>query len=296
MIIDCHFHLEPALLSIDEMLRRMDACHIDQTALMAAMGDPLPHTPGALQTILRFCLAHRLFRRIAGVMLTKFSSEGNLKLPTGEFRIYPDPDNEAVFKTVDAYPGRFFGWIFVNPRGERSPLDEYRKWSHHPGFAGVKAHPMWHRYPPSELIPVAEKAAQSGKPLLIHAGFGKHGAIGGLMEKVPGLTLILAHAGFPGFLDTWSGIRNNENIYVDLSQSIYLNERMTGDAAAYLGPERCLFGTDGPYGELDANGLFDYGFLKKRIERMFPDQAVRDLLFYENFLRITGIGQTRASA
>ncbi len=291
MIIDCHFHLEPALLTIDRMLRRMDGFNIDQTALMAPMGDPLPHTPKALQGVLRFFLANRPLRPIAGALLNKFTTEGNLKLPTGEFRIFSDPDNETVFKTVDEYPGRFLGWIFVNPRGEKSPLDEYRKWERHPKFAGVKAHPMWHRYPPSELIPVAERAAKSGKPLLIHAGFGKHGSIEELVKEVPGLTLILAHAGFPLFSDTWKQVKPNENIYVDLSQSIYVNERTTRDAVAFLGPERCLFGTDGPYGEPDSNGLFDYGFLKNRIERLFPDENVRNLLFYENFLRITGIAQ-----
>ncbi len=60
------------------------------------------------------------------------------------------------------------------------------RWKDSPGFIGIKAHPFRHRYPPRELAPVAERAHQLGRPLLIHLGFGEHGDIGELIDKFPG--------------------------------------------------------------------------------------------------------------
>jgi len=53
-----------------------------------------------------------------------------------------------------------------------------------------------------------------------------------------------------------------KNVYVDLSQTSYVSERATRDVVAYLGVERCLYGTDGPFGFHGGDGLFDYDFLK----------------------------------
>lgn len=283
MIIDCHYHLEPRLQPVEDLLRQMDQYEIERTVLMAAMLDPLPHTPNHIQYLLRFLLTHSSLRFLAKRLITRFTPEGNIKLPAGVFKIYREPDNTPVFQTVEAYSDRFWGWVFVNPRGQKPALAEYELWRRHWGFVGVKAHPCWHCYPPSELIPIAEKLEQDRKPLLIHAGFDTHGDYQPLLNAVPNLKLILAHAGFPLFAQTWNHIRQFNNVYVDLSQSVYLDEKITRQAAAAVGVDRCLFGTDGPYGELNAQGMFDNGFLKRRIERLFPDQQIRQRLLGENF-------------
>ena len=158
-----------------------------------------------------------------------------------------------------------------------------------PGFVGVKAHPFWHRYEPVELLPIADQLVKMGKPLLIHAGFDEHGDYDVLLQKVSGLKLILAHAGFPLYFDTWKKIKNNKNVYVDLSQTSYLNDRTTRQAIEYLGVERCLFGTDGPYGVHGDDDLFDYSFIKRRIERLFPDKEIQKKLLGENFLELIQI-------
>ena len=288
MIIDCHYHLEPRMLSMEKLIAKMDSCGIDRVALMATMADPLPHASEFIQKIIRFSLSHRSLRFISRMALTRFTADGSIKLPAGDFAIYADPDNDAVFQTVASDPDRFYGWVFVNPNGENDPLTEFEKWRGHPGCIGVKAHPMWHRYPIAALIPVAEQSAALGKPLLIHAGFGAHGDFKSLIDAVPDLKLILAHAGFPGFSDTWKAIREFENVFVDLSQSIYVDEKTMRGVVNYLGPDRCLYGTDGPYGEPDADGLFDFGFLKTRIERLFPEKETQRKILGENFLQLTG--------
>lgn len=289
MIIDCHYHLERRLLTDDELLRKMNECGVDKVALMGVINEPIPKPPEFLLNILRFSLTHGSFRFLAKILAANFTPEGNIKIPTGIFHLYPNPQNEPVFQAVADKPDRFLGWVFVNPTGGQDQVQELHKRKDRPGFVGVKAHPFWHRYQPIELLPVAEKLSQIGKPLLIHAGFDEHGGYSVLLQKVHDLKLILAHAGFPLYADTWNKIKNNRNVYVDLSQTSYLNERTTWQAVEYLGGEKCLFGTDGPYGVHGDDDLFDYSFIKRRIEKLFPDKGVQKRLLGENFSELIGI-------
>jgi predicted TIM-barrel fold metal-dependent hydrolase len=289
MIIDCHYHLERKLLTDDELLKKMDECEVGKVALMGVINEPIPKPPEFLLKILRFTLTHSSFRFLAKVLAANFTSEGDIKLPTGIFHLYPNPKNEPIFQAVADKPDRFLGWVFVNPQGGTDQIQELNKWKDKPGFIGVKAHPFWHRYQPIELLPVAVQLAKMEKPLLIHAGFDAHGDYDVLLQKVPDLKLILAHAGFPLYSDTWNKIKNNKNVYVDLSQTSYLNDRTTWQAIEYLGVERCLFGSDGPYGVHGDDDLFDYSFIKRRIERLFPDKEIQKKLLGENFLELIHI-------
>ena len=56
-----------------------------------------------------------------------------------------------------------------------------------------------------------------------------------------------------------------------------------------MSAEKCLFGTDGPYGVHGDDGLFDHGFIKRRIERLFPDKEIQKKLLGENFLELIHI-------
>jgi len=286
MIVDCHYHLERKLLTDEDLQQKMDECGIDKIALMGVINEPIPKPPEFLLNILRFSLTHSFFRFLAKILAANFTPDGDIKIPTGIFHLYPNPDNEPIFQAVADEPDRFLAWVFVNPKGETDPILELNKWKDSRGFIGVKAHPFWHRYQPAELLPVADQLAKMGKPLLIHAGFDAHGDYDVLIEKANGLKLILAHAGFPLYFDTWKKIKNNKNVYVDLSQTSYLNDRTTSQAIEYLGVEKCLFGTDGPYGVHGNDGLFDYAFIKRRIERLFPDEKIQKKILGENFLNL----------
>jgi uncharacterized protein len=283
MIIDCHAHLEERLLPVDQLLKKMDACGIDKTALMAPMVEPIPEAGPLLIRLFHFLLTHAPLRPVARMLAARFTPEGAIKLPAGIFSIYPDPDNALVFDAVDKHPDRFFGWIFVNPRGNNDPVEEYDRWKDHPGVVGVKAHPFWHRYPPEALAPVAGKAAADGRPLLIHAGFGSHGRFEDLVSQVPGLKLILAHAGFPEYADTWRKIAGNKNILVDVSQTSYVGEKILEQVVRALGVDRCCYGTDGPFGFHDGEGTFDMCRIKKRIEKLLPDAGDRRKILGDNF-------------
>ena len=288
MVIDCHYHLEERVFTVDELLREMDKCGIQKTALMASMFEPFSEPPVFLIRILQFLLENSTLRWSGRLLVSNFTSDGDVKILGKPYHIDKDPDNEVVFNAVKKHPDRFLGWIFVNPKGKKDQIAEFEKYKDMPGFIGIKAHPFWHHFKPIELAPVAEKLAQTGKPLLIHLGFDEEGDFEALLRKVPDLKLILAHAGFPKYSDTWRNIKNRKNIYLDISQTTYTSENATLGVMEYLGVDRLLFGTDGPYGFHGKYG-YDYGFIKRRIERLFPDTLIQARLLGDNFAEITGV-------
>ena len=58
-------------------------------------------------------------------------------------------------------------------------------------------------------------------------------------------------------------------------------------AVENLGATRVLFGTDGPYGVHGDDDLFDYSFIKRRIEGLFPDKEIQKNILGKNFLELT---------
>jgi uncharacterized protein len=288
-VIDCHYHLDERLLTVNEMISRMDACGIDKVALMGCLNEPIPEQPQAIVRLLQFLLFHPSTQKIGRMLIDKFSLEGNIRIGIKFYEIYVQPDNAEVFDLVERMPDRFLGWVFVRPNSGIDQVKELKKWITHPGFAGVKAHPFWHRFEPVRLLPVADMLIGKGKPLLIHAGYESHGDFMALAAKAPELKLILAHAGFPGYRSTWQLIKNHKNIFVDLSQTTYVSDEVTRNVVEYLGYERCLFGTDGPYGFHAKDGKFDFSFIKRRIERLFPSRKIQEHLLGQNFINIAGI-------
>ncbi len=289
LVIDCHYHLEERYLTVDQMIKRMDAAGISRVALMGKMTEPIPETPKPVVHLLQFLLAHRSTRPACRRLLERFDSEGGIEILGKSYRMYPHPDNDPIFDLVERMPDRFLGWVFVRPGSAVNPVAEMEKWVSRTGFVGVKAHPHWHRFEPVRLLPVAERLIAVSKPLLIHAGFGPYGNFMALAERAPELKLVIAHAGFPEYTDTLRKIKDWKNIYVDLSQTAYVGDAATRRAVEILGIERCLYGTDGPYGYRAADGRFDFGFIKARLERLFPYTGARRRLLGENFADLAGL-------
>ena len=129
-----------------------------------------------------------------------------------------------------------------------------------------------------ELVDLADL----GLPVLAHLGFGKRGDFRAICHEYPRLDLIAAHAGFPFFKDLWRYKSECPNLHVDLS-SPYLNEKLARQAVKAMGPERCLYGTDAPYGFHDDDGTYDYGTIKAWVERMPISSAEQERIFGDNF-------------
>lgn len=290
MIIDSHVHFEPDILTQERMLACMDRHGIDKAALIAPACEPFYNSGSLLENTLtgmmRGALYHvnTLGRHLYGIVLDK---KGNFVTVNGKYRIYEKPDNAAIAKTVEENPDRFIGWIFINPTFKEDSMAEVERWGTHPGMVGVKTHPFWYKHPVSELDRAASWCRENGRPILIHLGFRDgSGDYRRLPEKYPGLKIIYAHAGIPHFRKLWSYVRDKKDVYVDLSCIGWLDERLIREAVDFLGADKCLYGTDGPYGCQSPGEDFDYGVIKSIIESLPLSEGEKEKIFGGNFERI----------
>jgi predicted TIM-barrel fold metal-dependent hydrolase len=200
--------------------------------------------------------------------------------------IHACPDNDEVERTVAQHPERFVGWFCVNPAAGLGAAEVERRLAR-PGWIGVKAHPFWHQYPVAALDEIAEVCQARGRPMLIHLGApGERGDFRRLPERFPRLPIVYAHALIPWYRRAWEEARRLENVFVDLS-SPYLDRALRHEALRAMGPTRCLYGTDGPYGYPGADGQYDRGVILGQIERFgLPPQDL-DRVLGGNFLAIT---------
>lgn len=271
------------MLDVGDALAKMDAAGVDRVALIPAMNDPLPHTPERLLSVMRRLMRSTATRPLAeAVHRATLTPEGDLRLGGKTFGLYDRPDNEAVAQACAAHPTRFLGWIFLNPRNNPHVLDELERWRSSPGMIGVKLHPHWHDYRTDVLGPLLRRIEELGLPVLIHLGFRRRGNFRAICDAHPKLTVISAHAGFPFFGDLWAYRGAYPNLHVDLS-SPYLDEPLARAAVSTMGPERCLFGTDAPYGFHQADGSYDYGRIRGWVERMPVSSDARERMLGARF-------------
>jgi predicted TIM-barrel fold metal-dependent hydrolase len=288
MIIDAHVHYEPEILPPERILACMDKHGIDKAALIAAANEPFYLSGSWLENTLGKVLRNCLYRvNPAGQYLYEILLDrkgNNIVLLGKKYPLYTRPDNAPVAQVVEENPDRFMGWIFINPTVEDDPVAEVERWSAHPGMVGVKAVPFWHMYPVSELDGIAVWCREHGYPMLLHLGCREgSGDFRRLPDKYPGLKIIYAHAGIPYFRKLWSYVKDKEGVYVDFSGPGYLDRKFIGKAVVFLGADKCLYGTDGPYGEQSPGEDFDYGLRKGWIETLPLSDGELEQIFSKNF-------------
>jgi len=284
MIVDAHYHLEERVETVDELLLQMEQYGIDRVALIPAMCDPVIVEGMAAKagSIIPKALMSRW--RSLGLMLykTTVTSKGQFSTLGATFPIYDTPDNRSVARTMEAYPNRFYGWIFVNPK-VADPLIEIEKWAHQPGWIGVKAHPFVHRYAVRLLDDVAAYCIEKDWPLLIHLGGDEEcGDYRCLPERHPKLKLLYAHAGLPFFRKVWEYARENHNIFVDLSNPLFVDDQVRHGAIRALGAEKCLHGTDGPFANANQSKMLH------EILRLPVSEREKRCILGDNFTELVG--------
>jgi len=284
MIVDAHYHLDPRLESVERLLAQMREHHIDRVALIAAVCDPI-HV-GSMGA--RFMKAMRralegAAPRVGQILYrSTVRGSGRVSFLGPSAAIYPAPDNDAVERAISAHPQQLLGWLFVNPAAG-SAVDEVERRFRRSGWIGVKAHPFWHRYPVAALDDVAALCAERGKPMLVHLGAGgERGDFRRLPERFPRLKIVYAHAGIPWYGALWEDARRRGNVFVDLS-SPYLDKALRHRALRELGPSRCLYGTDGPYGYVGRDGGYDHGAILRQIAQAGLSSADLDRVLGGNF-------------
>ena len=126
-------------------------------------------------------------------------------------------------------------------------------------------------------------AVKKGLPLLIHLGGKKeNGDFRHLPENHPKLKIIYAHAGVPHYQKLWPYAKSKKNVYIDLS-SPYLDEPLRQTALKAMGPEKCLYGTDGPFGYPGNDARYDHGAIMAEIDRFPVSTKEKEGILGENF-------------
>jgi predicted TIM-barrel fold metal-dependent hydrolase len=129
------------------------------------------------------------------------------------------------------------------------------------GLPGFKMHSEYQRFAPDEerLAPLWRAAADAGMVVLFHAGIdigiptlrGTPSAFAAFAEAHPDLTAILAHMGGFKLWDEVLDMLAGSHLFLDTSYTLgHLPDDEFVALVAAHGPDRVLFGTDGPWTDM----------------------------------------------
>jgi predicted TIM-barrel fold metal-dependent hydrolase len=197
MKIDFHYHYANLDHFVEDLLKEMDQSGVDITLLMGGPEDAF-----------------------------------------WEYKNCGFAPNEIVLQAVKDHPDRLVGNVYLDPRQPDAgdTLDKYMS----EGFRAVKMFPPVGFMPDDEqYFPLYEKIEAFGVPLLFHAGQTNIKII----SKVPGvrkatsskysyplnfdmlarlfpkMPIVLAHMGYPHYIEARSVAHANPNVYLDISGS-----------------------------------------------------------------------------
>ncbi len=201
----------------------------------------------------------------------------------------PPLTNDRVAEIVDAYPEQFVGFAGVDPH-KPDAVQELDRAITELGLKGLKLHPEVQRFYPDDpsFEPLWDKCEELSLPIVVHVGQTGVGAgvPGGfgiafdygrpmLMDKVaanhPGLTVVMAHFGYPWHLEVLASAMHKTNVWVDLSgwRPRYVPAEVKRAAAGHLS-DRFLWGSDYP--------LLDPGRLLAEVDDLELGRARDDVL------------------
>jgi predicted TIM-barrel fold metal-dependent hydrolase len=229
MKIDFHYHYADTETFIDDLLKDMDASGVEITNLM---GGP---------------------------------EEAFWEYKNCRFAV-----NEKVLAAVKAHPDRLVGNVYLDPRLPDA-IETFERY-HGEGFRCVKMFPPVGFMPDDERnFPLYERIEAAGVPLLFHAGQTNIKVISPepgvrkatnskysyplnfdmIARLFPRMPIVLAHMGYPHYIESWSVAHANSNIYLDISGSgpwtegipIVFNA-LGGHAFIPLDFQRVIWGSD----------------------------------------------------
>ena len=167
--------------------------------------------------------------------------------------------NEYVHGLCEAFPDRLLGFASVNPRDPEAPAVLERA-IRDLGLRGLKLHPPLQDFFPNDesVFPIYEKCLELDIPVVFHIGSTPFGALCRLAQanpiliddvavRFPELRILLTHLGTLWHNETFMVVEKNPNVYVDTAAYVCEIEQMlTPDMVARIGPKKIIFGTDYP--------------------------------------------------
>jgi len=153
--------------------------------------------------------------------------------------------NQKIAECCGRYPGKFVGFAKHDPETEQGRIRGMLRYEVEKlGLRGLKLHKL----PTREVL---DAVAELGIPVLYHAK--EVSVFYGIARDYPQVTLIMAHLGcylsknVAWHLEAIAIARKHANVYLETS-GVHAH-RFLAMAVKELGPERVIFGSDGPGGD-----------------------------------------------
>jgi len=162
--------------------------------------------------------------------------------------------NQEIDLVLRTYPGRFRGYITVNPNPEGEALRLLEQFAHFHKPPLIKLHPYLHRYPINgpKYAAIWDYANQTHAIVLVHTWESDRYCcpllLTSLARQFPHARILIGHGGV-----TWRGYEQSievaktcPNTYIDIAGS-QSHRIIVEHCVRVLGDERILFGSDMPF-------------------------------------------------
>jgi hypothetical protein len=153
-------------------------------------------------------------------------------------------------QAVAMFPDRLVPYVYALPRYEKRVCEELEEALSERGFRGVKIHASECSLAEYVIDPVLELAARYQVPCLIDV-LGWYAATESLVSRCPRTKVIIAHLGQylcsdQQLVDRFISLaEKNSNVFLDISGVALLPK--IKEAAARIGSNRLIWGSDGPH-------------------------------------------------
>lgn len=193
--------------------------------------------------------------------------------------------NEFISYEVKSHNGLFTGFGTLHP--DSDDIEGDFNYLCDLGLKGVKLHPDFQLFALNEkkAFDLGEVIAAGDVPLLIHCGdfrynYSNPEQLIPFLDNFPDLTVIGAHfAGWSMWEDATRQLSGRENLYVDLSSSLYaLSAETANELIHAYGTDKVLWGTDYP--------MWDSVSEMEYFNRIDLTDEERSMILYENAAKL----------
>jgi predicted TIM-barrel fold metal-dependent hydrolase len=193
--------------------------------------------------------------------------------------------NRGVARIVARRPDRFYGFAFVHPDRDRGRIVELARLAvERYSFVGIKVH----RHDGRITREICEAARSLSLPVLYDV-MGEVSVCELLAQEYPDVAFIIPHLG--SFADDWRAqlalidhLARHANIYADTAGVRRFD--LLAQAVDRAGPEKILFGSDGPW--------LHPGVELAKIHALGLSESEQALILGRNFLRLIARVRTQA--
>jgi len=165
-----------------------------------------------------------------------------------------------TLEALEKYSDFFSAYLVFNPNFANESIEMIKRYRTLKNIAGIKIHPSWHScYPYDEKYDLLWDYAEKNSVVVLTHSWNPNVAnraqrfsdpffFGKILDKYPGIRLILAHAGGRGeyLYRVMDLIEKYENMYVDFSGDIFI-PGLVEEYVRRTGSRKLLFGSDMPW-------------------------------------------------